>query len=721
LYDLQKLAADLNGRLFAVDPVEWIRSFFRKPLRRPLDRARDVMLHVRLARIEKHVVRARLSPSDRDRLLGLLHEEMAAVEARIRTNLGPIIRDVFDRIGLIPHTLPERVACDKLVAELLDRICERGFLRISDLRDAIARNQLKLPDLSGPGEFFRGDPLLRIDALLGDELYGVYHRGEIYLRWIQRFSSLAFGTRLGRFVTRFIAMPFGGAFLGLEFLQHVIHGAQSAWEFVEKLVVPETPEFDVDAAAGAVQHITAPPHPDAAHGVELVGWESVLGVGFLLFALIHSRMVRRFTVRVFKFVWRLLNALFVKLPRSVLRSAIVRAIRSSRPVRLFDKYFGPAALFTTVTVLVLLVAGAPKDRMLRWGGGVFVVTAIVMNTPFGRRLRDSFEEALSDTWRTIRVNLIPGLIAWFLWIFRVFLGAIDRMLYAVDEKLRYREGASRPSVFLRAVFALIWFPIAYIIRFAFYLLLEPQVNPVKHFPVVTVSHKVMLPLIQPMSAAFNISIPTATAIISGIPGIFGFLVWELKENWRLYAANRSLNLRRVPIGHHGETGQGLLRPGFHSGTVPKLYRKLRAGWLDGDRPPPERTIKTQQDLHHIEVALRRLCEREVFPLWAAVQTTANLRPVVKEIHLGCQHFVLRISLADEPVTPIIVTCWNGPNGIGGEVESWGWATQTSSEQQAVIRTGIEGLLALAAARRGREPIWSEWVEFWSKREAALSK
>ena len=51
-----------------------------------------------------------------------------------------------------------------------------------------------------------------------------------------------------------------------------------------------------------------------------------------------------------------------------------------------------------------------------------------------------------------------------------------------------------------------------------------------------------------------------------IPGVFGFLVWELKENWRLYAANRQTRLGKESIGHHGETMLQLLRPGFHSGT-----------------------------------------------------------------------------------------------------------------------------------------------------------
>src|SRR5581483_8768427 len=116
----------------------------------------------------------------------------------------------------------ERVARNKLAEELLDRIVARGFLNLGDLRDALSRNQLKLPDLGGPDELWRGDALLRADRRFAERLHGVYRRGEAYLRGLQRLSSLAFGTQPGRFFTRFVALPLGGAFFLLEGLQHLV-------------------------------------------------------------------------------------------------------------------------------------------------------------------------------------------------------------------------------------------------------------------------------------------------------------------------------------------------------------------------------------------------------------------------------------------------------------------------------------------------------------------
>ena len=67
-----------------------------------------------------------------------------------------------------------------------------------------------------------GDELLRADRVLAARLDGVYRRGEIYLRWPQKLSSLAFGTPIGRLFTRYVALPFGTAYIALAGLKYLI-------------------------------------------------------------------------------------------------------------------------------------------------------------------------------------------------------------------------------------------------------------------------------------------------------------------------------------------------------------------------------------------------------------------------------------------------------------------------------------------------------------------
>lgn len=68
------------------------------------------------------------------------------------------------------------------------------------------------------------------------------------------------------------------------------------------------------------------------------------------------------------------------------------------------------------------------------------------------------------------------------------------------------------------------------------------------------------------------------------------------------------------VGHHGETIAGLLQPGFHSGTVPKLHAKIRRKG-EGDHG------KLHAAVHQVEHAVTLFADRELvasierFPRW----------------------------------------------------------------------------------------------------------
>jgi len=128
-----------------------------------------------------------------------------------------------------------------------------------------------------------------------------------------------------------------------------------------------------------------------------------------------------------------------------------------------------------------------------------------------------------------------------------------------------------------------------------------------------------------------------------LPGVFGFLAWELKENWRLYRSNQPRTLAPGPIGRHGETLRRLLNPGFHSGTIPKLFRKLRRGerhvlrMLDelADRKP-------RKALAEVEEAISHFVDRELLALLQNSHYNCLAQLTTGHIHLGCTS--LRIEL-----------------------------------------------------------------------------
>jgi len=760
LYELQTITADLGREVFAVDLSEFLRTFGRRPVKRPLPHARGVRLLVRLRAAFAQLVRAALPPREHLRLDRLFHHELHHLEHHVRDELAPVVRAALAASGFAAENRVEEVAREKVVAELLDRACERGFIRLGDLRDAVARNQLKMPDLAGPGELLAGDPLLRADTRLAHDLDGVYRRGEFYLRLLQRGSSVFFGTHWGRLLTLYVLAPFLAAYLALMMVDEIHHLGGSAAKFVTKTLagkpkpeaeVVEPEGFALDEDGWVVinpqaaldigkQAVTSSAKAETHDGVTSV--PSVFCCGVFLLLMFHVPPFRRAVFAGLRAIGRALRFVLWDVPRMALRSAAVRAVRYSGPVRFFDRHLFGAVAFTAVVLLGLVLLGASPGRLLRSGLVVFGLAVVFFNTSWGWVLQERFHERLADWWRVVRVEMLPGLLAAVLELFRRLANWVERRLYAVDEWLRYRGGDSAGALAWKALFGLLWFPVAYATRFVFYLLFEPQVNPIKHFPVVTVSHKVLLPLAfskdpaaelsvvgELIAGPFGLGVTEANFwafwLIAAVPGVFGFIAWELKENWRLYRASRPDRLRPVLVGSHGESVRGLLRPGFHSGTVPKLYRKLRAARRAHDR---DREARLHHDLEHAAEGVRRFAERELVALLAASADWGG-RPVeVSAVRFGAQRVVVELTAAGEAGA---VAFENRDGVIVGEVDAAGWLTALGERERSALAAALRGLFDMgAAARLGehdrtadaiavgpfgelvRPYPWAEWVTRW---------
>jgi hypothetical protein len=721
LYELQKVPGELSREVFAVDLPEYLRTLGRRPVKRPLPFARDVLLLMHLRRAHQQLLRVTVGERERFRLDRLLHHEMHRADHAIRHAQTPVITAALTEAGFRPANRVEEVARDKAVAELLDRVCERGYLRFGDLRDAVARNQLKMPDLRGPGEFVRGDPLLQADARLAYALDGVYRKGEFYLRLIQRFSSVFFGTPLGRLFMLYVALPFGGAFLTLMFMEELRHIGSIGYAFASRILAPKPPpapptlpapgkppapviEFEDDEETDPI--ITFDPEQaleivsstftstsargEPHHASPLISWPVIVGFGVLLLLMFHVPPFRRVVFALLGDLWLAVRMVLHDLPLAVWRSPPVKAVRDSQAVGFVNRYLSGAIIATAIVVVVLSFLGASPGRLLRWGGIVFAVVALLSNTRLGWVVQERLAERLSDWWRVVRVNMLPGLVSWIIGGFRWLANWIERRLYAVDEWLRFRSGDSQGSLALKAFLGLLWFPIAYLTRFVFYLLVEPQVNPVKHFPVVTVSHKVIWPMVPQLVEMTGFSPWTVGMVVNGIPGIFGFMAWELMANWRLYAANRSDRLRPVMVGSHGESMRGLLRPGFHSGTVPKLFRKLR-------RAKPERVPRYQDEVEHVAEAVHRFVERELVPLLEGSPDWSGLKIEVGHVWFGCQRVVVEIHCPELGRDPLLLAFENRCGRVEASVPRAGWFETLTGPRREVFVAAGRGLLDMAAA------------------------
>ena len=681
LYDLQKVCVDAEREVSTVDVVEWALTLGKRPIRRPLPSQRDVLMAKHLESAAQRLSAVRLPEQLRRQLTALVRAERERAEERIRAHFRPQINQALDEVGLAPANLPERVSRRKLVEELLDRVTERSHLTLGDMRDALSRSQLKLPDVAGPGELWRGDQLLQADRRLAAALDGVYRRGEFYLRWMQRLSSLAFGTPLGRYFTLFLAVPFGGAFVLLAGIEH----------FAEPLA----------------RHLTAAPHPNLGlkHPLSVLFW------GLFILGLIHHAGFRRGVWRVTKTGFHAARVALIDAPRWLLRSELVRQVLRSRLVALGTRFALKPALATVVLWLIGVPGARSPGGLAVW----FLATAAAINSRAGRNVEEMCVDALARLWHRVGLRIITGLFYLIVDVFKALLERTEQLLYTVDEWLRFRSGEGRTVYVTKAVLGAVWFYVTYLVRFVVTLLVEPQINPIKHFPVVTVSHKLLFPLIPHFAGVLSytvergLAITLATLIIWCIPGIFGFLVWELKENWRLYAANRSPTLRPTVIGRHGETMLRLLRPGFHSGSIPKAYAKLRRAERrarrNGNWHPVRRHLRC---LQHLELDLRRFVERDFLALLDECPAWGVPTPTLARLELTTNRIQIALECPPVDAAAMEIAFEYKSGWMLTDTPEPGWSVRLADAQRRVFAVALNGLYKLAAVELLRPTIEAQF-------------
>ncbi|HQZ65985.1 MAG TPA: hypothetical protein PLY87_12940 [Planctomycetaceae bacterium] len=792
LYDLQKVCLDHERVNYKVDLVKWIVSRGRRPLRRPLTNLREVTMAKHLASAASRLVYVRLSGIERERLTQLLHDAARLAEEQMRTRMRPALSQTLLEVELTPKSVPEQVAFDKLVEDSLDCIASRGYLTMGYLRDAISKNDLKLPDLTQLKELYLGDHLLRADDRLDVALDGVYRRGEFYLRWLQITSSLFFGTRAGRFATQFLIIPFGGALVIVEGVIHVaglfnptsdeaapenvsaengtaeksqdksnplarlgdsksgdagetaseetasadeqdlfgrtasdvaavtddvaaatlVGEASDANHLDESLTAalgqPETESSFSGTTAKTELHesigVTPRNADDASeqiveHLVEMASW--VLVIGFLLLFLINVARFRRWFFRTVGSVWRFARRILIDFPLKVIHLPLIQTLLRHRTiVRIRRLVLMPTILSLVGTAVIpWLLTGEALSGW--WTGSIAILLSMALNSRLGRDAQELTAEWVGNAWYKLRARVVMAVIDWIIDMFRLVLNLMERFLYAVDELLRFHSDESWLSIVAKAFLGVIWSFVSFILRIYVNLLIEPTLNPVKHFPVVTVAHKMFLPMItlvgefmlhlfRPYLGVWMAGLFTGFNIFF-LPGIFGFLVWELKENWRLYQSNRKNQLTPVAVGSHGETVARLLRPGFHSGTLPKLFRRLRR--LEHQEASLRRFSARRaggDQLEHVEKAIRSFVEREFISLLKSCLVWKDTGLRCGHIHAASNSFYVEIECSRLGSQSCRLLFQEQSGWVVASVPNPGWLRFASGDQLRSFQNALLG-------------------------------
>lgn len=722
LYDLQKVCIDHERTIYRVDLVKWVASRGRRPLRRPLDSLREVLMTRHLASAERRLADVRLSGVDRERLTALLQRAASLSEEQMRKRMRPVLQQTLQDVQLVPGNIPEQVAADKLVEDALDCISSRGYLTLGYLRDSISRNDLKLPDLSDIRDLWRGDYLLRADDRLEYAMDGVYRRGEFYLRALQTTSSIFFGNRTGRFATLFLIIPFGGAYVavrGVELMLHRLPANRPA-DQAEAQPVAEAQETSSSSTTMVVEQPVKPAMADADRSIAAAA-APVLMLGFLLMALIHVGWFRRRFLRVIFSFFKVVRRCLLDYPVRILRQPIVQWFWRNRSVVKIRRLVVVPMLAAAIPARLIpfLLEGPPQT--VTWWLLVSVFASLALNSRLGRDAQELTAEWLASAWHRLHVRVVLAVFVFILDAYRILLSFLERFLYAVDEWLRFHSDESWMSIVVKAILGVIWSFVSFLIRIYVNLLIEPTFHPVKHFPVVTVAHKMILPGLLLMQREMvrilqpYLGIALAEFItwfnIFFIPGIFGFAVWELKENWRLYLSNRRPLLTPGAVGTHGESVARLLRPGFHSGTLPKLFRRLR---LLEHQPPSfhrfssRRAVRAQ--LEHVELAIRNFVDRELIRLLELCPVWQDFGLECGEIHPSSNSFQVEIYCTRLGERPFALLFQEQSGWVVAGVASPGFLSFASADQLRSFQHALEGFYRKCGIDMVREQLEREFLK-----------
>jgi hypothetical protein len=530
-----------------------------------------------------------------DRLATPLVSLTERIGQQFEETLRPRLRDALHAAELVPEGPEGHLAAQRLSGAMAGLIRRRQHLKFSDVRDLLNQDLVALPDLSLE-ELWRGDRLGRFDRAAHTRLPGVYQRGEPYVKGLQRLSSPVFGTRAGRMVLRGLALP-GIASWGLLELTVLIGGL-----------------FGLDLA-----------------GLDLTGPAAILTLATVLSITTNTRRGRALGGRLWRRFLALMRLLFVSGPTRLFRWRPVRRLLALPPLRrlwerlLLPTGVGAVPLFPVALLWWLAVPAGPGAAA--WVAVLalaFAIGTLLRETTEGRRRLDDLVTGLLRLKDRLRHERILDLITPVMDLFKGMTRAFAAGLHRIRTRLSPRFGESAQTTLLKGLAALPWAVCEAVIRFYGVVLIEPQVNPVKHFPAVTLGHKLMLPFLPALSGSLHdglssflpglLVLPLVGATIALLPGVFGFLFWELKEDWGLYCANRSRAVPPARIGPHGETLTRLLRRGLHSGTLPRAFDGLRDELnrqIREESPEPKRLARATAPVLESHDAIRHFAEQEL--------------------------------------------------------------------------------------------------------------
>jgi hypothetical protein len=140
----------------------------------------------------------------------------------------------------------------------------------------------------------------------------------------------------------------------------------------------------------------------------------------------------------------------------------------------------------------------------------------------------------------------------------------------------------------------------------------------------------------------------------------------------------------------------LLQPGFHSGTVPRLYARLRQAERDAAVTGNWRAARvSRRALQEVEKSLRRLVAREMLPLLEPYVGCGESGCGVGQVELSSNRIRIELTHSAYREQPARLEWLEQEHWLVASVSEPGWFDRLEAAPRQAVTTALAGLYKLA--------------------------
>jgi len=159
----------------------------------------------------------------------------------------------------------------------------------------------------------------------------------------------------------------------------------------------------------------------------------------------------------------------------------------------------------------------------------------------------------------------------------------------------------------------------------------------------------------------------------------------------------------VVIGHHGEAMLQFMKPGFRSGTLTKLFAKLRRANRKAYWTGKWKTVgKHQAGLNHAELELRRFVDRDLRLLLAHSHGWQNHALTTGHIELATNRILAELRCEELSPDSLWLSFAEQNGWLIASVHKRGWLDALRDSQRATLDNALAGFYKMAGVDLARD-------------------